>query len=102
MAKDTAYKKMSTEELSKELANLQRELQETRFTHAVSPIQGTHTMKEMRRDIARFKTELHARTLAAQEQSGTAPQRDRIRARRAAHKKVVARARRKAAQARRK
>ena len=67
MAKDTAYKNMSTEELTQELAKLRRELQETRFAHAVSPIAGPHVIKEMRRDISRFMTELHARTQAAQE-----------------------------------
>jgi ribosomal protein L29 len=81
---------------------MQRELQETRFTHAVSPIQGTHVIKEMRRNIARYKTEIHARSVADQEQAGTAPKRDRIRARRAARRKEVARQRRKAAVARRK
>jgi ribosomal protein L29 len=102
MAKDTAYKNMSTEELTQELAKLRRELQETRFAHAVSPIAGPHVIKEMRRDIARFMTELHARTQAAHEAAGTAPKRDRIRARRASRRKEVARQRRKAAQARRK
>jgi ribosomal protein L29 len=102
MAKDNAYKNMSTDELTKELAAMQRELQETRFAHAVSPIPSTHVIKEMRRNIARYKTEIHARAQEAQEKAGTAPQRDRIRARRAARRKEVARQRRKDALSRRK
>lgn len=102
MAKDIAYKSLSTVELTQELAAARRELQEMRFTHAVSPIQSSHLIGELRRTIARYNTELHARVLAIKAEEGTLPARDKIRARRAARRKEVALQRRKAARARRK
>ena len=54
----------SVEELNAELLNLLREQFNLRMQAATGQLQQTHTLKAVRRDIARIKTILHERSQA--------------------------------------
>lgn len=56
-------KKLSVEELKKELVNTENTLRKLLFSHAISPIQQTSQIRNLKRTVARIKTELHAHTL---------------------------------------
>ena len=49
-------RKMSTEELNKELTSLKEELFKLRFQHATNQLENTSRIKEVRRNIARIQT----------------------------------------------
>ena len=53
------------DELSGELGNLQKEAFNLRFQQASGQLENTARVREVRRDIARFKTVLHERIRAA-------------------------------------
>lgn len=80
-------KSLSGDELIAKLAETEQEHENLRFSNATSTLANPSVLGIMRRDIARIKTELRQRELAALEESGQAPKRDRIRARRKKQKK---------------
>lgn len=55
---------MSVEELQDAVASAESGLQNLRFAHAVSPIENPLRIRAAKKDIARLKTELQARTYA--------------------------------------
>ena len=59
--------KLSLEELKKE-ASLKEELFRLRFKNATSPIENPMKLKFLKRDIARVKTAIRAKELAAEQQ----------------------------------
>jgi large subunit ribosomal protein L29 len=67
-------KGMSDIELKDKIKATKDEYQKLRFDHAISPISQTHTIREMRRLIARLQTEVSLRNKAiitGKVQSGT-------------------------------
>lgn len=70
MAKDTTYKSMSDAEIENLIENARRELNELSFNNAVSPLQHSNQIREVRRTIARYLTELNARSLAEAKKAG--------------------------------
>ena len=57
--KASEIRKMSVEELEKELAGLKEELFNLRFKHALNQLDNPHKIAEVRKDIARVMTILH-------------------------------------------
>ena len=55
---------LSTEEMLATLQNAETAYLQTKFDHAVSPLQDTSILGKMRKDIARMKTELRTRELS--------------------------------------
>lgn len=60
--------KLSLEEFKKEEASLKEELFRLRFKNATSPIENPMKLKFLKRDIARVKTAIRAKELAAEQQ----------------------------------
>ena len=60
--------KLSLEELKKEEASLKEELFRLRFKNATSPIENPMKLKFLKRNIARVKTAIRAKELAAEQQ----------------------------------
>ena len=56
---------LGMEELLERITQEQLMFQKTRFRHAVSPIENPLSIRDLRRNIARLKTELKKRQLAA-------------------------------------
>ena len=56
---------MTNEELTARLAELKKELFGLRFSHATGQLANTNVLVTCRRDIARVKTVIRARELAA-------------------------------------
>ena len=54
---------LGMDELLERITQEQVMYQRTKFRHAVSPIENPLTLREMRRNIARLKTELRRRQL---------------------------------------
>lgn len=71
----------SNEELVSELEATQAEYQKMKFDHAVKGLDNPLVLREMRRDIARLKTEVRRRELAQMAPEQLA-RRSKIRARR--------------------
>lgn len=63
MLKNSKIKEMSSPELEKELSELKSELFKLRFSLATNGLDNPLKIKEVRRDIARIKTELRQREL---------------------------------------
>ncbi len=57
--KANELKKMTVEELDKELAKLKDELFRLRFQHAINQLDNPNKIPETKRDIARVMTVLH-------------------------------------------
>ncbi|MBQ1225652.1 MAG: 50S ribosomal protein L29 [Clostridia bacterium] len=57
--KASEIRKMSVEELEKELAGLKEELFNLRFKHAINQLDNPHKIADVRKDIARVMTILH-------------------------------------------
>lgn len=55
---------LGMDELLERITQEQIKFQRTKFRHAVSPIENPLTIREMRRNIARLKTELKRREMA--------------------------------------
>ncbi len=55
---------LSDTELTDELASMEREYQKARFDHAIKGLENPLSLREMRRDIARVKTEMRRREMA--------------------------------------
>jgi len=79
--KNIEMRALSTEELEQELAASVSQYHKLTITHSVTDVENTNTIKESRRDIARIKTELRSRELAACSPEELA-KRSKIRARR--------------------
>ncbi|MGB0522501.1 MAG: 50S ribosomal protein L29 [Flammeovirgaceae bacterium] len=62
--KASELRNMSVEELQDAVASAESSLRNLRFAHAVSPIENPMRIRAARKDIARLKTELQARTYA--------------------------------------
>ena len=63
--KNNKLKEMSSPELEKELSELKSELFKLRFSLATNGLDNPLKVKEVRKDIARVKTELRQRELKA-------------------------------------
>ncbi len=63
--KQQVIKDLSTPDMIERLAEEKERLTKLKLTHAVSPIENPQTIKEVRRTIARLKTELRRRELEA-------------------------------------
>ncbi len=63
-SKNLEIKGLSDAELIDELASMEREYQKFQFDHAIKGLENPLSLKEMRRDIARVKTEMRSRELA--------------------------------------
>ena len=63
--KNNKIKEMSSQELEKELSELKSELFKLRFSLATNGLDNPLKVKEVRRNIARIKTELRQRELSA-------------------------------------
>jgi large subunit ribosomal protein L29 len=63
--KNNKLKEMSSPDLEKELSELKSELFKLRFSLATNGLDNPLKVKEVRRDIARVKTELRQRELKA-------------------------------------
>ncbi len=63
--KNNKIKEMSSPDLEKELSELTSELFKLRFSLATNGLDNPLKVKEVRRDIARVKTELRQRELKA-------------------------------------
>lgn len=61
--KNNKLKEMSSPDLEKELSELKSELFKLRFSLATNGLDNPLKVKEVRRDIARVKTELRQREL---------------------------------------
>lgn len=55
---------LSKEDLAAELTETQRQYQKLQFDHAIKGLDNPLTIREMRRDIARLKTEINRRAAA--------------------------------------
>jgi len=74
-------KEFSDEDLKAELTDTQDQYLKLKFDHAVKGLDNPLDMREVRRDIARLKTEVRRRELAAYSEEELA-NRSKIRARR--------------------
>ena len=63
MLKNNKIKEMSSPELEKELSELKTELFKLRFSLATNGLDNPLKVKEVRKDIARVKTELRQREI---------------------------------------
>ncbi len=63
--KNNKFKEMSSPELEKELSELKTELFKLRFSLATNGLDNPMKVKEVRKNIARIKTELRQRELKA-------------------------------------
>ncbi len=63
--KNNKIKEMSSPELEKELSELKSELFKLRFSLATNGLDNPMKIKEVRKNIARIKTELRQRELKA-------------------------------------
>jgi len=64
MMKINKIKEMSLSDLEKELGELKTELFKLRFSSKTNGLENPMKIREVRRDIARIKTELRQRELA--------------------------------------
>ncbi|MDX1667046.1 MAG: 50S ribosomal protein L29 [Saprospiraceae bacterium] len=71
----------SNEDLQSELRQTEEQYQKIKFDHAVKGLENPMALREVRRDIARLKTEIRRRELAEMSDDQLA-QRSRIRDRR--------------------
>lgn len=71
----------SDTDLQSQLTESEAQYQKLRFDHAVTGLDNPQVLKEVRRDIARLKTEVRKRELANMDEAQVA-KRSKIRARR--------------------
>ena len=64
MKNEIAMKELSTAELMEKLDAERAGYQKMLLTHAVSPLENPNKIKESRKNIARYLTELRAREIA--------------------------------------
>ncbi len=68
---ENPLKAMSDEQLVQGLLGKERELVASRFRHSMNQLENTATLRVIRKDIARMKTEVRARELATGGQHGS-------------------------------
>lgn len=56
-------RELTDKELSEKLENAERDLQQKKLNHSVTPLENPSLLKSTRRDIARMKTEVRQREL---------------------------------------
>lgn len=69
MATEVIYseiEKWNDEELNNELTATKMKLTKLKFNHAITPLENTNVLGEVRKHIARIKTELTKRKLSKQ------------------------------------
>ncbi|ANQ50994.1 50S ribosomal protein L29 [Flammeovirga yaeyamensis] len=54
-------KGLSSEELAENIKTSQKQLEDLAYAHAVSPLENPMQLKTLKKQVARLKTELHAR-----------------------------------------
>ena len=59
--KATELKELTVEELNGKLKDLKEELFNLRFQHAINQLENPHRIAEVKKDIARVMTVLHAK-----------------------------------------
>jgi len=62
-AKVDDFRSLDNEALVNKISDDELRLKKTKFSHAVNPIENPLSIKQMRRDIARMKTEHRKRAL---------------------------------------
>lgn len=62
--KNSEIKQLSVDQLHEAVVAAELKLQKLDFAHAISPIENPMQIRHTKKEIARLKTELHARTLA--------------------------------------
>ncbi len=67
MAKDISYQELDDAALLRELAETKDALFKKRFENATGQLDNVSVLKKLRKDIARFNTELRSREIAAAE-----------------------------------
>jgi large subunit ribosomal protein L29 len=72
----------SDADLASELESTEAQYQKLKFDHAIRGLDNPLVLREVRRDIARLKTEIRRRELAKEEQESGLAHRTKIRARR--------------------
>ncbi len=72
MKNEIVLKDIPTSELKEKLDTERVKLQKMRLQHAVSPIENPNKIKESRKNIARYLTELRAREIAEQKAANKA------------------------------
>lgn len=63
MKKQEAIREMSTADLNERLEQAREQLVKMRLNHAVSPLDNPNQIRETRKNIARYLTELRRREL---------------------------------------
>ena len=63
MKKQEAIREMSTPDLTDRLEQVREQLVKMRLNHAVSPLDNPNQIRETRKNIARYLTELRRREL---------------------------------------
>ena len=56
-------RELATQDLVERLDGAVAKLQQLKLNHAITPLENPMQIRQMRRDIARMKTELHQREL---------------------------------------
>ncbi|MDR3309248.1 MAG: 50S ribosomal protein L29 [Tannerella sp.] len=62
--KSEEVKGLSTKELSERVDAEVASLEQLKINHSISPLDNPSRIKQLRRSVARLKTELHQRTIA--------------------------------------
>ena len=65
--KQEDIKNLSEDDLQENFAEQTANLERLRMNHAVSPLENPKQLKEVRRPVARLKTEIRKRELSTQE-----------------------------------
>lgn len=67
--KISEIRELSTQEILERIENEGSALVRMKLNHAISPLDNPNKIKEVRKSIARLKTELHQRELSAKQNS---------------------------------
>ena len=62
-SKAEEFRSLDEQALADRIEQEEMALNKMKFSHAVNPIENPLSIRELRRDIARMKTELHKRAL---------------------------------------
>lgn len=62
-AKETDYRALDDQALAGAILDEELRLKKMHFSHAVNPLENPLSIRQLRRTIARMKTEQHRRTL---------------------------------------
>ena len=84
--KTLELREFSVEDLNNEIGETETQYQKMKFDHAIKGLDDPLALREVRRDLARLKTEARRRVLEAMDEKAIS-RRSKIRARRAKQKK---------------